>query len=153
LKMAEDEERPEEETKKETVEKPAEEKKDETAVKQTEEKKDETAVKQTEEKKEEVADKPTEEKKDRKGVNIGPKPFMNYVNAVMREINIEGKTEIRARGKFTSRAIDVALNVNDQCMKGMVEVKGVEISTEIMKSDRDSKPTRVSSIIITLKKV
>ena len=43
-------------------------------------------------------------------IYIGEKPFMNYITGVVTQFKTKNQTEvtIKARGKFISRAVDVA---------------------------------------------
>ena len=51
----------------------------------------------------------TKDKNDN-SIFIGGKPFMNYVNGVIVQFNINNVSEviIKSRGKFISKAVDVA---------------------------------------------
>lgn len=84
-------------------------------------------------------------------VYIGNKPVMNYVLAVVTQINM-GKTQevvIKARGKAISRAVDVAEIVKNRFLPGL-EVASIVTSTEEISRDDGSKAA-VSSMEITLK--
>lgn len=63
-------------------------------------------------------------------VYIGNKPVMNYVLAVVTQMN-SGVTEVilKARGRAISRAVDVAEIVRNRFISD-VEVKSIDISTE-----------------------
>jgi len=81
-------------------------------------------------------------------VFVGSKPVMNYVLAVVTQFN-SGAKEVRimARGRAISRAVDVA-EVSRSRFLGDVLVKNIQISTEVMNTDRGE--TNVSAIEITL---
>ncbi len=83
-------------------------------------------------------------------VFVGNKPVMNYVLAVVTQFN-SGAKEVRimARGRAISRAVDVA-EVSRSRFLPDVSVKGIQISTETLNTDRGE--TIVSSIEITLAK-
>ena len=83
-------------------------------------------------------------------VFVGNKPVMNYVLAVVTQFN-SGAKEVRimARGRAISRAVDVA-EVSWSRFLPDVSVKGIQISTETLNTDRGE--TNVSSIEITLAK-
>lgn len=85
-------------------------------------------------------------------VYVGKKPFMNYVTAVMMQLKDgdAGEVLIRARGKTITKAIDVALVVNDRFMEGKSEIVDVKIESEIVKDE--GKDTRVSCVDILLKR-
>lgn len=84
---------------------------------------------------------------------IGNKPFMSYVTGVAMQFNKgENKVNIKARGKFTSKCIDVAevarrKFVNDK----NVSVENVKIGSEEFEN-KEGKLVNVSFIEITLSK-
>ncbi|WP_295722212.1 DNA-binding protein Alba [uncultured Methanobrevibacter sp.] len=80
---------------------------------------------------------------------IGNKPVMNYVLAVVTQIN-EGETEIniRARGRAISRAVDVAEIVKNRFVPGS-EIGEIKTQTEEIRNP-DGRTTNVSSIIIPI---
>jgi DNA-binding protein len=83
-------------------------------------------------------------------VFVGNKPVMNYVLAVVTQFN-SGAKEVRimARGRAISRAVDVA-EVSRSRFLPDVSVRGIQISTEVLNTDRGE--TNVSAIEITLGK-
>jgi DNA-binding protein len=83
-------------------------------------------------------------------VFVGNKPVMNYVLAVVTQFNGGAKdVRIMARGRAISRAVDVA-EVSRSRFLPDVKVLGIQISTEILNTDRGE--TNVSAIEITLGK-
>jgi archaea-specific DNA-binding protein len=83
-------------------------------------------------------------------VFVGNKPVMNYVLAVVTQFNNGAKdVRIMARGRAISRAVDVA-EVSRSRFLSDVAVKGISITTEILKTERGE--TNVSAIEITLGK-
>ncbi|MGL6297810.1 MAG: DNA-binding protein Alba [Methanobacteriaceae archaeon] len=84
-------------------------------------------------------------------VYVGSKPVMNYVLAVVTQVN-EGSTEVtvKARGRAISRAVDVAEIVRNRFIPD-IDVSNIEICTEEIEGD-DSKVTNVSTIEIALTK-
>ncbi len=83
-------------------------------------------------------------------VFVGNKPVMNYVLAVVTQFNSGAKeVKIMARGRAISRAVDVA-EVSRSRFLPDVSVKGIQISTETLNTDRGE--TNVSAIEITLAK-
>ena len=84
---------------------------------------------------------------------IGGKPFMNYVTAVVMQFTTKNADEviIKARGKFISRAVDVAEVAGKRFLEGAVEVKDIKIDSEGFKSE-EGRDIRVSTMEITLGK-
>ena len=92
------------------------------------------------------------ERSDENVVFIGGKPFMNYVTAVVMQFTTKGAREvnIRARGKFIARAVDVA----EICVKRFlkernVAVKKISIDSEEF-DNREGRKVSVSLIDIVL---
>jgi len=84
-------------------------------------------------------------------VYIGNKPVMNYVLAVVTQMNT-GTTEVilKARGRAISRAVDVAEIVRNRFIPDL-DVQNIEICTEEIVGN-DGVTTNVSTIEIHLKK-
>jgi DNA-binding protein len=84
-------------------------------------------------------------------VYIGNKPVMNYVLAVVTQMNT-GTTEVilKARGRAISRAVDVAEIVRNRFIPDL-DVQNIDISTEEIVGN-DGVTTNVSTIEIHLKK-
>ncbi len=83
-------------------------------------------------------------------VFIGIKPVMNYVLAVITQVNQGvGDVTLKARGQAISRAVDVAEITRNRFLQDSV-VKNIAIGTEIMQGDRGA--TNVSTIEIVLGK-
>lgn len=82
---------------------------------------------------------------------IGDKPFMNYVTAVVMQFTTKNAEEvlIKARGKFISRAVDVAEIAMKRFLDNNVKVKDVKIDSEDFKN-KEGKDVRVSIIEIVL---
>ncbi len=96
-----------------------------------------------------------QEKKEVKKVNkeenkdvvfIGDKNFMNYIQAVEYQLRDFIKVTIRARGKYTSKAIDVS-----QVMRSRYNCKigGVKLSSEGFKN-KEGRDVKVSAIDIEI---
>ncbi len=85
-------------------------------------------------------------------VYIGNKPFMNYVTAVVIQFNNQGVNEItiKARGRYITRAVDVAEVVRKKFLAGQVDVKEVKIDSETFVDQATNREKRVSVIEITL---
>jgi len=86
-------------------------------------------------------------------VFVGGKPFMNYVTAVVMQFTTSGanKVVVRSRGKFISRAVDVAEIVNSRFLTDSVEISNVEIGSEDFKN-KEGRQIRVSTIDIHMDK-
>jgi DNA-binding protein len=84
-------------------------------------------------------------------VYIGNKPVMNYVLAVVTQMN-GGVSEVilKARGRAISRAVDVAEIVRNRFITDAT-VANIDISTEEIMSNEGSS-TNVSAIEISLAK-
>lgn len=93
-------------------------------------------------------------KEDENVVFIGSKPFMNYVTGVVMQFTSKGSNEviIKARGKFISRAVDVAEVAAKRFLKEQsIEVKDIKIDSEEFEN-KEGKKVNVSIIEITLAK-
>jgi archaea-specific DNA-binding protein len=86
-------------------------------------------------------------------VFIGNKPFMNYVTGVVMQFTTKCATEVivKARGKFISRAVDVAEVARKRFLENSVDVKDIKIDSEEFEN-KEGKQVRVSNIEITLTK-
>jgi len=85
-------------------------------------------------------------------VFIGNKPFMNYVTSVIMQFNMHNRKEviIKARGKFITRAVDVAEVSKKRFMDGdQIEVKDIKIDSEEFEN-KEGRKVNVSTIEITL---
>ena len=82
---------------------------------------------------------------------IGGKPFMNYVTGVVMQFTTKNAEDvtIKARGKFISRAVDVAEVAAKRFMDNAVAVKDIRIDSEGFKNT-EGRDIRVSTIEITL---
>ncbi len=82
---------------------------------------------------------------------IGGKPFMNYVTGVVMQFTTKNADEviIKARGKFISRAVDVAEVAAKRFLVGQVKIKDVVINSEEFEN-KEGKMVRVSTIEILL---
>jgi archaea-specific DNA-binding protein len=84
---------------------------------------------------------------------IGGKPFMNYVTGVVMQFTTQsaGEVIIKARGKFISRAVDVAEVASKRFLKDQVKLKDIKIDSEEFKN-KEGRDVRVSTIEIILTK-
>jgi len=91
------------------------------------------------------------EKSEDSTIYIGGKPFMNYVTAVVMQFTTQGATNviIKSRGKFISRAVDVAEVVKSRFMKDQVDLGEIKIDSEEFEN-KEGKKVRVSTLEITL---
>ena len=95
----------------------------------------------------------TETKTKENYIFIGGKPFMNYVTGVVMQFN-NGADEvvIKSRGKFISKAVDVAEVARRKFLaEQKVEVKDTKIASEEFEN-KEGKNVFVSVLEITLKK-
>ena len=85
---------------------------------------------------------------------VGGKPFMNYVTAVVMQFTTKGanKVVIRSRGKFISRAVDVAEVVKSRFLRDQIEVTGIKMDSEEFKN-REGRTVRVSTLDIDLNRI
>jgi len=103
-------------------------------------------------------DKPKVEKQKNVAENmifIGGKPFMNYVTGVVMQFSNKNASEviISARGRFISKAVDVAeVSAKRGFLKEFkITVKDIKINSEEFKNE-EGKNVNVSTIDIVLKK-
>ena len=103
----------------------------------------------------------TEEQKNEKPrrqddhtVFIGAKPFMNYVTGVVMQFTTQNANEvfIKARGKFITRAVDVAEVASKRFLEGQIKIKDIKVDSEEFKN-KDGRDVRVSTIDIALIKL
>ena len=82
---------------------------------------------------------------------IGGKPFMNYVTGVVMQFTTKNAETVivKARGKFISRAVDVAEVAAKRFLEGTVGIKDIKIDSEEFKNS-EGKEVRVSSIELVL---
>ncbi len=85
---------------------------------------------------------------------VGTKPFMNYVTGVVMQFTTKNADEvtIKARGKFISRAVDIAEVATKRFLEGVIAVKHININSEKFQNN-EGKDVRVSTIEIALHKV
>ena len=93
------------------------------------------------------------EKAEDYAIYVGGKPFMNYVTAVVMQFTTQGanKVVVKSRGKFISRAVDVAEVVKSRFMKDQVKVDEIKIDSEEFEN-KEGRKVRVSTLEITLVK-
>ena len=84
---------------------------------------------------------------------VGGKPFMNYVTGVVMQFTTKNAPEvvIKARGKFISRAVDIAEVATKRFLVDQVAVKDISINSEEFQN-KEGRQVRVSTIEITVAK-
>ncbi len=84
---------------------------------------------------------------------VGNKPFMNYVTSVVMQFTTKNaeKVVVKARGKFISRAVDVAEVASKRFLKDQVKIDDISIDSEEFEN-KEGKQVRVSTLEITLAK-
>ena len=92
-------------------------------------------------------------KKDEHTVLVGGKPFMNYVTGVVMQFTTQNAPEvvIKARGKFISRAVDIAEVTTKRFLETTVSIKNIKVDSEEFEN-KEGKQVRVSTIEISLGK-
>lgn len=96
----------------------------------------------------------TIEQEDSNIIYIGEKPFMNYVTGVVTQFKTKQQKEVvvMARGKFISRAVDVAeVSAKKFLKEENIRVKDIKINSEEFEN-KEGKKVSVSIIEITLEK-
>ena len=113
--------------------------------------KTEAKAKKEEEKPKTVKTVETKKKREENVVYVGRKPTMNYVLALMTSFN-QGADEVvlKARGRATSKAVDVAEVVRKKFLDQTLKVKDIQIGTDTVGEGNDIR--NVSTLEITLKK-
>ena len=95
----------------------------------------------------------SELKKDEHSIFVADKPFMNYVTGVVMQFTTQGVDEvaIKARGKFITRAVDIAEVATKRFLENQIDVKEIKINSEEFEN-KEGKKVRVSTIDIILKR-
>ena len=93
-----------------------------------------------------------EKREDSNIIFIGGKPIVNYVKSVLIQFNKKSSSEviIKSRGKFISKAVDVAEIVKRHMADQGVYIKKVDIASEHFETQ--DKKTNISTMEITLSK-
>lgn len=84
---------------------------------------------------------------------VGNKPFMNYVTSVVMQFTTKNaeRVVVKARGKFISRAVDVAEVASKRFLNDQVKIEDIRIDSEEFEN-KEGKQVRVSTLEITLAK-
>lgn len=93
-----------------------------------------------------------EEQKDTNIIFVGSKPLVNYVRGVITQFNRKNASEviIKSRGKFISKAVDIAEIAKRSLEENKVYIKGVSIASETFETE--GRRTNISTMDITLAK-
>ena len=91
---------------------------------------------------------------DSNSIFVGGKPFMNYVTGVVMQFTTQNAPEVsvKARGKFISRAVDIAEVASKRFLKDQIETKSINIGSEDF-VNKEGKNVRVSTIDILLGRI
>jgi len=83
---------------------------------------------------------------------VGGKPLVNYVRGVITQFTRwdAGEVVIKSRGKFISKAVDIAEIAKRSLEDKKIGIKGVSIASESF--EKDGKKTNVSTMDIILAK-
>jgi len=92
-------------------------------------------------------------KEDNNSIFVGGKPFMNYVTGVVMQFTTKNSKEviIKSRGKFISRAVDIAEVATKRFLEGSIEISEIKTDSEEFEN-KEGKQVRVSTMEITLKR-
>lgn len=84
---------------------------------------------------------------------VGDKPLMSYVTGVVMQFTEKDMDEviIKARGKFISKAVDIAEVATRMFLIGKIERGDIKIDSEMLENN-EKRNIRLSIIEITLKK-
>jgi len=95
----------------------------------------------------------TKKDTDSNVVFVGSKPFMNYVTGVVMQFTTQNAEEVivKARGKFISRAVDVAEVATKRFLENTAQIDRIQTDSEDFEN-KEGKKVRVSTIELTLKK-
>ena len=98
-------------------------------------------------------DKEEIKKEDNNSIYVGGKPFMNYVTGVVMQFTTKNSKEviIKSRGKFISRAVDIAEVTTKRLLEGTIEISEINTDSEEFEN-KEGKQVRVSTMEITLKR-
>ena len=79
---------------------------------------------------------------------------MNYVTGIVMQFTTKNAKEvtIKARGKFISRAVDIAEVTTKRFLKDQVKVEDIAIDSEDF-NNKEGREIRVSTIEITVKTI
>ena len=83
-------------------------------------------------------------------IYIGSKPLVNYIRGIMMQFNKKNasKVIIKSRGKFISKAVDVAEVAKRALEKNGIKMKDIKISSELF--EKNGKTINISAMEIVL---
>lgn len=86
-----------------------------------------------------------------RGMFIGEKPLMSYVTVVVLQFTTRNakSVKIKARGKFITKAVDVAEVAVKRFLESQAGIKEIKTDSENFRNS-EGKEIRVSSIEITI---
>ena len=92
-----------------------------------------------------------EHKENDNVIFVGSKPLVNYIRGVITQFTRHNAPEvvIKARGKFISKAVDIA-EVSKRSLEEKVRVKEIKIASESF--EIDGRKTNISTMDIVLTK-
>ena len=81
---------------------------------------------------------------------VGNKPLVNYIRGVITQFNRREASEvvIKSRGKFISKAVDIAEISKRSLVEKGIKVKDISIASDSF--DADGKQTNISTMDIVL---
>ena len=104
--------------------------------------------------KETTQEQPEQKRTEENIVFIGSKPFMRYVTGVVVQFNTKNAAivTIKSRGKFISKAVDVAEVARKNFLTDKkIAVQGIKINSEEF-TNKEGKQINVSTMEIVLKR-
>ncbi len=95
----------------------------------------------------------TTQRKDDNIIFVGSKPLMNYVTGIVMQFTAHNAPEVavKARGKFISKAVDIAEVAMKRFLENQVHLRDIKINSEEFTND-EGRLVRVSTIELFLKK-
>ncbi len=95
----------------------------------------------------------TTQHKDDNIIFVGSKPLMNYVTGIVMQFTTYNTPEvaIKARGKFISKAVDIAEVAMKRFMDNQIHLRDIKINSEEF-TNEEGRLIRVSTIELFLKK-
>ena len=95
----------------------------------------------------------TTQRRDDNVIFVGSKPLMNYVTGIVMQFTTHNAPEvaIKARGKFISKAVDIAEVAMKRFMDNQIHLKDIKNNSEEF-TNEEGKVVRVSTIELFLKK-
>lgn len=84
---------------------------------------------------------------------VGSKPLMNYVTGIVMQFTTHNVQEvaIKARGKFISKAVDIAEVSMKRFLENQIHIQDIKINSEEF-TNEEGKLVRVSTIELFLRK-